>query len=171
MLILRILFLSLFLFSVSASAQVDKSAQWNKWSWLIGHWHGEENKDRGGNDGMFSLLPDLDNHVLIRKNHTEYTTRSGDRAIHHDLLVVYPDTSAEAAKAIYFDNEGHVINYKVSFDGDKSIVLVSEKMDNAPVFRLIYTLVDEDKVNIKFEMSRDGETFSTYMEGNCLRDR
>jgi hypothetical protein len=31
-----------------------------------------------------------------------------------DLLYVYPDAIAKSYKAIYFDNEGHVIHYEVS---------------------------------------------------------
>ena len=69
---------------------------------------------------------------------------------------------------MYFDNEGHVINYTVSLT-DKLITLTSLPSSNAPIFRLTYELLDQEIVNTKFEMSRDGVNFMTYVEGKSKK--
>jgi hypothetical protein len=38
-----------------------------------------------------------------------------------------------------------------------------------PVFRLTYTLLSDGMVNTKFEMSQDGKTFMTYIEGKSKK--
>jgi len=42
-------------------------------------------------------------------------------------------------------------------------------MPNVPVFRLTYTLLENETVNTKFEMSRDGVNFTTYIEGKSKK--
>ena len=85
-------------------------------------------------------------------------------------MVIYPDVKGNPSKAIYFDNEGHTINYNISFSNSaKSIVFLSAKVANTPVFRLTYTLLDNKEVNTKFEISRDGSEFMNYTEGNSKR--
>jgi hypothetical protein len=58
---------------------------------------------------------ELRDHVLARhiastgcKGPTDFDCERGD------LLYVYPDLSSRGLKAVYFDNEGHVIHYAVS---------------------------------------------------------
>jgi hypothetical protein len=88
--------------------------------------------------------------------------------IHDDLMIVYLDINGSPSKAIYFDNEGHIINYQITYS-DKSIVLTSDKILNVPIFRLTYSLLDIDTVNTKFEMSQDGVRFTTYIEGKSKK--
>jgi hypothetical protein len=144
-----------------------QQTSWSNWSWLIGDWKGAGSGEPGKGSGTFSFTPDLDNKILIRKAHSEYPAQNGRPAsVHDDLMVVY--LNGGAAKSIYFDNEGHTINYSIAYT-DKSITMLSDKALNTPVFRLTYTLVDKDAVNVKFEMSPDGEMFNTYVEGKCTR--
>ena len=152
-----------------ATASHAQQSPWTKWSWLLGEWKGEGSGQPGQGEGIFSFKPDLDNKILVRKAHSEYPA-SGNRpaAIHDDLLIVYPDVSGYPSKAIYFDNEGHTINYTISYS-DKSIVLLSEKTTSLPVFRLTYTLLSDNTVDTKFDMSQDGEKFMTYIEGKSVK--
>ena len=85
-------------------------------------------------------------------------------------MIVYPDYNGNPSSAIYFDNEGHTINYTIAYS-EKSIVFTSGKIPNVPIFQLTYTLLDNESVNTKFEMSQDGETFRTYTEGRCRRKK
>ena len=104
----------------------------------------------------------LDNKILVRESHSEYpATGSKPKITHNDLNIIYPDYTGNPVKAIYFDNDGHTINYSISY-ADKSIALTSEKIPNVPVFRLTYTLLENEIVNTKFEISQDGEKFTTY---------
>ena len=147
----------------------QQNATWDKWDWLMGEWKGEGSGQPGQGGGTFSFKPDLDNKILVRKSHSEYpATENKPKVIHDDLLLVYLDFSGNPSKAIYFDNEGHTINYSITYP-DKAIVLTSDKIANVPVFRLTYTLLDNEIANTKFEMSLDGLTFMTYIEGQSKK--
>jgi hypothetical protein len=142
---------------------------WSKWYWLTGEWIGEGSGQPGQGGGKFSFSFDLDEKILTRKSHSEYPASEGKpKVIHDDLMIIYPDISGYPTKAIYFDNEGHIINYSIIYP-DKSIVLTSIKTENVPVFRLTYTLLENENVNTKFEMSQDGEKFMVYIEGKSKK--
>lgn len=143
----------------------QQNATWDKWNWLAGEWVGAGDGQPGKGGGTFLFKPDLDYKILVRKSHSEYpATANKPAVVHDDLMVIYPDFNGNASKAIYFDNEGHTINYTIAY-ADKSIVLTSDKIPHVPVFRLIYTLLENGAINTKFEMSQDGEKFITYVEG------
>jgi len=163
------LYLTAGLFMIMTTCFGQQTASWSKWSWLIGEWKGEGTGEPGQGTGIFTFKTDLNDKILVRKAHSEYPASSGKPAIvHDDLLMVYLDFSGNPSKAIYFDNEGHTINYSISYS-DKTIVLLSDKIPHVPVFRLTYNLLDNDSVDIKFEMSQDGEKFMTYIEGKSKK--
>jgi hypothetical protein len=147
----------------------QQKPSWDQWSWLTGEWIGEGSGKPGDGGGTFSFKTDLDQNILVRKSHSEYpATANKPQVIHDDLMVVYPDFSGNPAKAIYFDNEGHTINYSITYS-DKSIILTSDKIPNVPIFKLTYSLIDNETVNTKFEMSQDGVKFFTYIEGKSKK--
>jgi hypothetical protein len=144
---------------------------WEKWNWLEGEWTGEGSGKPGQGGGTFSFKPGLDARILIRTSHSEYPASvSKPKVIHEDLMIIYPDNSGNGPKAIYFDNEGHNINYSITC-GDKSITFTSDKIPDFPIFRLTYTLLLNGMVNTKFEMSQDGEKFTTYIEGKSKKTK
>lgn len=148
----------------------ENSKNWDKFNYLIGNWKGEGSGKPGEGTGYFSFKLDLDNNILVRKSHSEYpASKDKPLIVHDDLMIVYLNNSGIPVKAIYFDNEGHVINYSVSFPNDKDIVFTSEKIPNVPVFRLTYSAIDSNTVNTTFSMSQDGENFRTYVEGKSKR--
>ena len=99
----------------------QQKVTWDKWEWLKGEWTGEGSGQIGVSSGTFSFSLDLDKKILVRKSHTEFpATDKKAKEIHDDLMIVYSDNSGNPSKAIYFDNEGHTINYVVTF-ADKSI--------------------------------------------------
>ncbi len=165
---IKFLFLFTFFFLLLNSFGQTNSA-WSNWSWLIGEWKGDGSGQPGQGGGIFSFKPDLDGKILVRKSKTDFPASNNRPAFsHEDLMIVSLDYSGSATKAVYFDNEGHTINYSITY-AEKAIVLVSEKIPNVPVFRLTYSLLDDQKVNIKFEMSQDGEKFMTYLEGKSIK--
>ena len=152
---------------ISVNGQV--ASTWDNWSWLIGNWVGEGSGQPGKGGGSFTFKPDLNQKILIRKSHSEYfSTGNKPGVIHDDLMVIYPDYSGSPVKAIYFDNEGHTINYSITYP-DKTIVLTSDKILDIPVFRLIYSQLDDQTVDAKFEISQDGLKFNTYVEGKSRK--
>jgi len=162
-----ILIISIFGFFTICFGQ--QNSTWDKWNWLIGEWVGEGSGQTGQGIGAFSVKPDLYNKILVRKNHSEYPAKGNKpQIIHDDLMVVYLDLTGSPSKAIYFDNEGHVINYGVTY-ANKTIVLTSDKSPNFPVFRLTYILLDNGTINVTFEISQDGDKFSIYTQGLCKK--
>lgn len=163
------LYLTVGLLMIITTCFEQQTSSWTKWSWLIGEWKGEGNGQPGQGSGIFTFTQDLNDKILVRKAHSEYPATSGKPAIvHDDLLIVYLDFSGNPSRAIYFDNEGHTINYSISYT-DKTIVLLSDKIPNIPGFRLTYTSLDKDSIDTKFEMSQDGEKFMTYIEGESKK--
>jgi hypothetical protein len=161
--------LFLLLFVVTGDSPGQQDTTWQQWNWLIGEWVGEGSGSPGEGGGWFSLTPDLGGKILVRKNHAEYPAAGNrPRSVHDDLMIVYRDSVDQPTKAIYFDNEGHIINYSITYP-DRAIVFTSERVGNAPIFRLSYRPLEPDVINIAFEISKDGERFMTYMQGKCRR--
>jgi len=164
----RLIFLMTLLVIITAGYG-QQTSTWSKWSWLMGEWKGEGSGKPGQGGGTFSFKPGLDGNILVRKSHSEYPSRDNKGTlVHDDLLVVYKDSAGIPSKAIYFDNEGHTINYSVTCT-DTSIVFLSDKISDTPVFRLTYELIDKETVNTRFEMSRDGVNFMMYIEGRSRK--
>jgi hypothetical protein len=159
------------LVSMFSTSFAQQNPSWEKWEWLIGEWIGEGTGKPGKGGGFFTFAPDLDKKILVRKSHSEYPAADNKpKVTHNDLMIVYPDYTGNPSSAIYFDNEGHTINYSIVYS-DKSIVLTSNKIPDVPVFRLTYTMLDYETVNTKFEISKDGEKFTTYIEGKSFKTK
>ncbi len=80
--IARILF-SLLLILVGGTLQAQaKDDPWDPFRFLIGDWVGEGKEGQGS--GYFSLTPDLQGKVLVRKNHAELPAANGRPAAAHD---------------------------------------------------------------------------------------
>ena len=163
------LFLTIGLLTMMTTCFAQQNSSWTKWSWLMGEWKGEGSGQPGQGGGTFTFKPDLNDKVLVRRSHSEYPA-SGNRpaVIHDDLMVIYLDQSGNASKAIYFDNEGHTINYSISYS-EQSIVLLSDPIPNVPIFRLTYSLLNNQTINTKFEMSQDGVKFMTILKAKVPR--
>ncbi len=113
----------------------QQNTQWDRWSWLMGEWKGEGGGQPGQGGGTFSFSFDLDKNIIVRKSHSEYpATDTKPKIIHDNLMIIYFDASEGSTKVIYFDNEGHTINYSVTY-ADKLITLTSLKAPNVPIFR------------------------------------
>ncbi len=165
-----LLFLTLvFVFTLSSKGQQEKQQKgWEQLTWLNGKWIGDGSGTPGQGTGTFTFSFDLDKNIIVRKSHTEFpATNERPASVHDDLMVIYTDPAGQK-RAIYFDNEGHTINYLLSLQG-KSVVLTSEKTGNMPFFRLTYTPAENDAVDTSFDMSQDGMTFKPYIQGRSRR--
>lgn len=142
---------------------------------MIGEWAAGQTGGQLGQTsaGSFSLAPDLQGTILLRKNHAEYPPSNGRPAIvHDDLMTIYQENGA--TKAFYVDNEGHVIHYDVSiFPDKKKVVMLSEKVENAPRFRLTYSVPHPDALAIVFEIAPPGKTeeFKVYVQGTVEKKK
>jgi hypothetical protein len=156
---------------VLAVSQNDKP-NWDAWKIVIGDWTGAGSGDPGKGSGGFSFKPDLQGSVLVRKSHSEYPATQGRPAtVHDDLMIVYAEQGR--TRAIYFDNEGHVINYTPSFSPDgRTLNLVSDSAPNTPTFRLTYASTEPDVLRINFEIASPGTSpLKSYVSGVVHRTK
>jgi hypothetical protein len=147
-------------------ARVDP---WASYRFLLGEWVGEGEGQAGQGKGQFSFAEELQGKILVRKNRAEYPARAGRPAFtHEDLLIVYQEDGDKAAKAIYFDSEGHVIHYTPSTSQDgKALIFLSDARPAAPRYRLTYANQEDSKATVQFEVAPPGkpEAFKTYLQG------
>jgi len=170
---LTLLLLAIAAFSQMAPSQSTSKNTWADWDFLIGHWPAVQGGGVPGqaSSGSFSVLADLGGKVLVQKSHSEYPAANGRPAtVHDDQMVIYPE--AGVIKAIYFDNENHVIHYDASLSADKKkAIFLSEKTAGMPQFRLTYEDAGPGTLKITFEIAppdKPGQ-FSKYVEGTVQR--
>ena len=165
---MRSLLLVLFLVCPAASASED----WGALRFLVGHWTAAGGGAPGQGAGDFVFEPGLQGTILVRKSHTEYpATKDRQASVHDDLLIVYrdPDERSEGAlRAIYFDNEGHVIRYGITMFGDR-IIFATDPAEHGPRYRLTYEREGSDTLRVQFEIAAPGKTFATYVTGTAKR--
>ncbi len=160
-------------FLALAPAQAIDSSHWDSYRFLIGEWIGEGGSQPGQGTGNFSFKPELQGKVLVRRNRADYPATKDRLAFsHEDLMVIYQEENGSRDRAIYFDNEGHVILYTVEFSADgKSTVFVSGAEADQPRFRLTYSKVSNDALKCKFEIAPPShpESFANYLEWTAHR--
>jgi hypothetical protein len=171
-------FIPLMLLPLTVTSQNVSPDPWADWKFLVGEWTAGESSGVPGqaSKGSFTLAPDLSGQVLVRKNHAEYPPVNGRPAIvHDDLMIIYrtpPAPGKYPIQAFYADNEGHVIHYNVSISPDKkSIVFLSEKIAEAPQYRLTYEDVQPGTAKIIFEIAPPDkpDRFTKYVEAAVHR--
>jgi hypothetical protein len=141
---------------------------WSALSFLEGTW--EAKTQAGGAAGAnaagtYTFTKELGGHILAR--HSSSTACKGPSdfdCAHRDILYVYQDTPGQPLKAIYFDDEGHVIHYSVSTPSSTSAVFISDPSIPGPQFRLVYELKGA-VMSGKFQMHMPGQTeWTSYLQ-------
>lgn len=153
--------------AIASAQQAAKPANWESWQFLLGEWEGKGGGAPGQGSGGFTFALDLQKRILVRRNHSDYPATNKQPAFsHEDLMVIYQEAD-KPARAIYFDNEGHVIHYNVEFSPDQnSLVFLSEASPSAPQFRLTYKKAPRNSLAITFEIAPPGAPgkFTTYLQ-------
>ncbi len=146
---------------------------WSRWQPFLGEWQGEGGGQPGQGIGGFTFSADLRGRVLVRRNSAEYPATADMPAFsHEDLMVVYRE--ADSTRALYVDNEGHVIHYGVTFSPDSaSIIYLSAGVPAEPQYRLTTTILRPGSVRITFEIARPGtvRVFTKYLEATAIRKK
>jgi len=169
---MKAIFTTLFFLStllITGKAQTGQKEALKKYNLLFGDWI-SDNKPEEGN-GYFSFTPDLDNRVIIRKNHVSFPATANKAAFtHDDILIIYAEQPGKLENALYTDNEDHVIHYTITVSEDgKSITLNSGLKSNMPLFKLLYNFTDANHVTVTFQIAQPNapETFHTYLTGTA----
>ena len=155
--------------STGSSAPPDN---WARFRFLMGDWITD-----GSGGGTFSFVPDLQERVLMRRSRSEYEKEIKVRKkiqrttmVREDLMVIYPAERNKPFRAIYFDNEGQVIEYAVTTAKDR-VTFLSQPSGSTARYRLSYRRAAKDKLGVKFEISSSGrdEDFKPYLEGTARK--
>lgn len=162
-----------FAFLAILAGQPGKDDPWAPMKFLVGEWVGEGGGQPGQGTGGFSFQPDLEGNVLVRRSYAEYpATKQRPAYRHDDLMVVFREPGGPELRAVYFDNEGHVIHYTITTSKDgNSIELLSAPSPASPRFRLTYVKTGATSLSTKFEIAPPGkpDSFSTYVEAKARR--
>lgn len=150
-----------------------KPDPWAPLRFLVGRWTGVGSGKPGeAISGAASFELRLDGNVMVRDNRAEYAAAEPGKppVVHADLMVIYRDAGSGAFRADYFDNEGHVIHYGVSFPaaGDGAI-FETEPGGRGPRFRLVYEAAPGGGLTVDFLMAPPGGEFKSYVKGALKR--
>ena len=156
------------LFALTVNAQSTPAADpFQALAFLRGTWEAKATRPDGvAVVGAYSFGPELRNNIWARHSTNDPSCKgpaSFDCA-HSDLLYVYPDGLQPHLRAIYFDNEGHVIHYDVSTPSPERAIFLSDAAVPGPQFRLVYELKGQ-VMSGKFQMRMPGQSeCKSYLE-------
>jgi len=140
---------------------------WESLKFLIGTWEATTHGGTAGatGAGTYTFQFELGHHVLARHSKAAECKGPSDFDCEHgDLLYIYQGSPNQPLKAIYFDNEGHVIHYDVTSPSPGKVVLLSASSQPGPKFRLVYEF-REGIMHGTFQLRAPGESdFRSYLE-------
>jgi len=142
---------------------------------LVGDWKGEGGGKPGqATAGGFSFNFELQGQVLVRRSFSEYAATSERPASRHDdLMIVFEEPGVKGLRALYFDSEGHKIQYSVGLSEDKrSLTFITEPAPSAPRYRFVYYRQPQaDSLSFEFDIAPPGspDAFSKYVDGKAFR--
>ena len=149
------------------------AADWKDLQFLAGEWTATGGGQPGQGNGSVNFQFELDGKIFVRRNHLEFATTADQPAFtHDDQLTTFKEETGEMG-AIYFDNEGHTIHYKVALSPEGHIVYISEAIPGAPRFRMSYLKGMDGTYITRFEIAPPGnpEGFVTHVEGPAKRKK
>jgi hypothetical protein len=145
------------------------------WQAVLGEWVGVGSGQPGSGEGTFAFRLELDDRIIVRKNHNDIAAAAGQpAAAHDDLMLIYPTDRVAEWRALYADNEGHVIYYRARWSADgKKLTFQSDINTGQPRYRLTYSVVSADEVVIGFEIAPPGkpDAFKSYLTGKARRNK
>jgi len=159
--------------SSSNIALADQDNPWLALNFLQGTWAANAEGGSAGarSTSLYAFEYELKQHVLSRVSKSPVTCKGPAKfdCEHSDLLYIYQDAEGQPLKAIYFDNEGHVIHYNVSTPDATTVVFLSDASGTGPQFRLMYQRKNLTMYG-KFQMRMPGqEDWKSYLEWSGAR--
>lgn len=138
---------------------------------LLGDWDGGGGGTPGQGSGGTSFAAGLQDRVVVRTNFA--VTAATDKAAasrHDDLMIVYVDDRG-SVRADYYDNEGHVIRYAVTADGQGRVLFTSDPVASAPRYQLTYAAAPGGVVKGVFAIAPPGrpDAFTPYLTWDMHR--
>ncbi len=85
-------------------------------------------------------------------------------------MIIYPGSAGVLFRAVYFDNEGHVIQYAVSFPrSPRSVTFETDSAGPGPRFRMTYALKADGELENVFWIAPPGGEFKVYVQGSLRK--
>lgn len=153
-----------------STVSVASAGDLSQLDFLLGVWEGVGGGHPGEGTGSTTFEYSLQDHVILRKNHSEYpAAQSRPASEHDDLMVIYKDSEGQL-KADYYDSEGHVIRYSGVLANDQ-LILTSPAAGKSPGFRLTYTRNKDGSLGGLFEIASPDkpEAYSQYLSWTSRR--
>ncbi len=155
----------------SFTAKRAELYKWQPWQFLIGTWKGDAKGDAGEGPGEFTFKTDLDGKILEATNNQEFPAKDGRPAFtFHSLMIIY--LSGTDTQAIFYDNEGHVLNYTVQFsDNPKKVTFTGETVPYTPAYRFSYTDNGDGTLKVDFDTAPANapKAFTSHVAGVVKR--
>lgn len=146
---------------------------WDPLQFLIGSWASPVSGQPGqGASGTTTFSYDLDGKIIIRRSRAEFAPEPGATKglVHEDLLIIYQQTGDPPFRAIYFDNEGHIIHYTLTFpEKQPSVVFESAASETSPGARLIYEAAVDGSLRVEFLVAAPGGELLSHVSGTVIR--
>ncbi len=153
----------------AAGAETRSADPWAPLRFLVGTWKSEGGGGKPGDavGGGFTFTLELDGKVAVRRGRAEYAPREGQAkgTVHEDLTVIEPRKNG--FEALYWDNEGHRIRYRVR--SEAGTVIFESEPGPGPRFRLVYARRGADVVEVAFSIAAPGKEFRPYVTGLARR--
>jgi hypothetical protein len=161
------------MFGQGAAPQTAKVQDpWAGLNFLVGEWTGVGSGAPGEATGGSSFAFGLDKSVLVRTNWAKFPPKPGEKTgvSHEDLMYFYFDAGQDGPRAIYFDNEKHVIHYLVTFPAKpNAAAFESDPAQKGPRYRITYELKADKTLKNVFLIAPPGQDFQPYVEGTLRK--
>ncbi len=148
-------------------------SDWERLEFLIGEWVSPVSGQPGeGIAGFSTFSYALDKKIIIRNSRAEFAPAPGEEKglVHDDLLIIYQQPGESQLRAIYFDNEGHIIHYRVQFqDAQPGVVFESEATEKSPQARLAYTVEGDGTLVTEFSVAFPNGPLLSHVKGKLRR--
>ncbi len=148
-------------------------SDWDRLEFLIGDWVSPVSGQPGqGIAGYSTFSYALDRKIIVRNSRAEFAPAPGEEKglVHDDLLISYQQPGETKLRAVYFDNEGHIIFYRVLFpDAQPGVVFESEGTEMSPQARLVYTTEADGTLVTEFSVALPGGPLLSHVKGKLTR--
>jgi len=146
---------------------------WDQLEFLIGSWSSPVSGQPGeGVSGTATFYYSLDRKIIIRNSRAEFAPEPGEGRglVHEDLLVIYQQPGESRLRAIYFDNESHIIHYILSFpEKQRAVIFDSEATAASPRARLVYEEASDGSLVTEFFVAPPGGELVSHVKGTVKR--
>jgi hypothetical protein len=120
--------------------------RWKEFRFLIGNWSGDGVGPAGQGIGDLSVETDLNETILKMTNVQNFTGKDRKTTYRGTMIV------SAGSKALFLDNEGHVLHYTITF-GPKTITFLSQPEPNSPRFRFSYLDLGGNHMKCSFDIA------------------